>query len=555
MKSLAIILLTAAAGIAAAQTPPPPGSDTTPPRLSFVDGSASFWRAGADDWAPARVNTPLAPGDALYTAERANLEIQVGPRAFVRAAEKTELGIVNLEPDFLQVRISGGQGSIDLRGLAAGQTVELDTPNAVFTIEHPGYYRVFVGEALTYFITRRGGRATLTLAGGEPHALSPSEQIVVRGTDAPALETYVAPALDAWDRWNYARSDHALEALSARYVSPGVYGVDELDHWGAWRVVPEYGAVWVPDRVAAGWAPYTAGSWIWDPYFGWTWVDDAPWGWAPFHYGRWLYINGFWVWAPGPVILRPVYAPALVVFFGVPSTASVRIGVPGPALGWVALGWGEPLHPWWGPPGFVGVPWWGGWGGPRAAPHSYQHIERTRTRALVVATAQAFGSGPVRAKRFSPAGPHELERIGEPPTVRPRASSLGAAIGQAMRPPPQVASRTVVGTRAPREAPLPFKREAAPKPAVAAPAAPRVVAPAKRPEPGVAAPRPAFGDKGAERLRPPQAPRLADMRRAPPPPASAPQRPREAFKAQARALPGKPANVQRDQRQRATTKN
>jgi len=57
----------------------------TPPRLSFIDGEVSFWRTGAEDWAPARVNTALAPGDALYTGTGANLELQLGGRAFIRA--------------------------------------------------------------------------------------------------------------------------------------------------------------------------------------------------------------------------------------------------------------------------------------------------------------------------------------------------------------------------------------------------------------------------------------------------------------------------------------
>ena len=57
----------------------------TPPRLSYTNGDVSFWRPGAQDWAPAQVNTPLAPGDELYTAHEGNLELQVGGRAFVRA--------------------------------------------------------------------------------------------------------------------------------------------------------------------------------------------------------------------------------------------------------------------------------------------------------------------------------------------------------------------------------------------------------------------------------------------------------------------------------------
>jgi hypothetical protein len=52
-----------------------------PPRLSLLDGEVSFWRPGVQDWTPARVNTPLAAGDLLYTGPRANCEVQIGPRA------------------------------------------------------------------------------------------------------------------------------------------------------------------------------------------------------------------------------------------------------------------------------------------------------------------------------------------------------------------------------------------------------------------------------------------------------------------------------------------
>src|SRR5205809_3468305 len=55
-----------------AQPVAPPASQTpqvTPSRLSYLDGDVSFWRPGAQDWAPARLNTALAPGDALRSEE------------------------------------------------------------------------------------------------------------------------------------------------------------------------------------------------------------------------------------------------------------------------------------------------------------------------------------------------------------------------------------------------------------------------------------------------------------------------------------------------------
>src|SRR2546422_4941033 len=69
---------------------PTESTDATPPRVSYINGQVSFWRPGADDWAPAKLNTPLAPGDVLYAGPDGNVEIQVGAGAFVRAAERSE---------------------------------------------------------------------------------------------------------------------------------------------------------------------------------------------------------------------------------------------------------------------------------------------------------------------------------------------------------------------------------------------------------------------------------------------------------------------------------
>src|SRR5262245_43968909 len=368
MSSLAFALIALALSVSVREQDAETGDlDHTPPRLSFVDGEVSFMRAGGDDWTPAQVNTPLGAGDELYAGSRANLEIQVGARAFVRAGEESQLGVASLEPDFLQLRLVSGHASLDLRSIRTGLTVEIDTPQAAFTVEHAGYYRIEVSDQDTRFTSRRGGRATVTAANGQPSAIASSEQVVLtaQGEEPAQLATYTAPELDDWDRWNYTRTDQQLDAVSSRYVPYGVYGVDDLDHYGDWRVVPTYGSVWVP-RVASGWAPYSTGSWLYDPYYGWTWVDAAPWGWAPFHYGRWVSVGGYWGWAPGPLVARPYYAPALVAFYGVPSV-TIGFSFGHAATSWVALGWGEPCSPWWGPSHWRSRAHWFGWGRPRIA--------------------------------------------------------------------------------------------------------------------------------------------------------------------------------------------
>jgi hypothetical protein len=107
-----------------------------------------------------------------------------------------------------------------------------------------------------------------------------------------------------------------ISSRSAQYLSHDVVGYEDLDDNGDWRDDSNYGHVWFPNRVAAGWAPYHEGHWDWISPWGYTWVDDSSWGYAPFHYGRWVTVGGRWGWVAGPVAVRAVYAPALVVFIG-----------------------------------------------------------------------------------------------------------------------------------------------------------------------------------------------------------------------------------------------
>jgi len=114
-------------------------------------------------------------------------------------------------------------------------------------------------------------------------------------------------------------------------------GAADLDAHGRWYDSPEYGAVWFPQAVAADWAPYRHGRWMWVAPWGWTWVGDEPWGFAPFHYGRWVFHGGAWGWVPGKRVARPVYAPALVAWVGSPgASVSVQVGAR-PAVGWFPL--------------------------------------------------------------------------------------------------------------------------------------------------------------------------------------------------------------------------
>ncbi len=165
---------------------------------------------------------------------------------------------------------------------------------------------------------------------------------IVRGTgDDTQYKLAEAPSNDSWDSWNNERDRLIYDAQSWGKTNRYYTGSEDLDTYGRWVTVPDYGPVWTP-AVGPGWAPYRSGRWVWEPGWGWTWVSYEPWGWAPYHYGRWFVYNSSWVWWPGPAYgyprYRPVWAPAYVSFFGFGGGVGVGVGFGFGSVGWLPIG-------------------------------------------------------------------------------------------------------------------------------------------------------------------------------------------------------------------------
>ena len=281
-------------------------------RLNLADGAVSFRPGSLDEWAPAVLNYPLTAGDHLWADEGSRAEIHVGSTA-VRLDGGTEMSFLNLDDQTVQLAVSQGQLNVRLRRLDPGDVFEIDTPNSVFTLLQPGTYSVSVQSEEGSSLTVWDGQAEVTAAGND--FTVPAGQVAnVSGLGSIAYYTQPVSTPGVWDAWCAGRDAREDRLVSVRYVPREMIGVEDLDANGSWTVVAGYGAVWAPYRVPAGWAPYRHGRWAWVAPWGWTWIDEAPWGFAPFHYGRWAFLNTRWVWIPGTVVARPVYAPALVVF-------------------------------------------------------------------------------------------------------------------------------------------------------------------------------------------------------------------------------------------------
>ena len=347
-----VFVMSLSAALAWAQAPPgregqdPPGRVA---RLQYLSGSVSIQPKGTGDWVEGSLNSTLTSTDNVWADKDSRAELNFGT-GVLRISSETSLTLTNVNDGTVQVLLNQGTLNLRVRKLYQGEIYEVDTPNLAFTVQKSGYFRFDVdpdGDATVVTVRKGEGDAT---GQGPSVRLKSDEQ--ARFTDGTSLThtTAEAPKPDGFDDWCKVRDERLDNSLSARYVSPDVIGSEDLDQYGTWSEVPPYGPVWVPSSVPSGWAPYRYGHWAWVDPWGWTWVDDAPWGYAPFHYGRWVYYNNYWGWAPGPYYgpyyVRPVWAPALVTWFGGPGWGvSFGFGFGG-GFGWCALGWGEPFIPW-----------------------------------------------------------------------------------------------------------------------------------------------------------------------------------------------------------------
>jgi uncharacterized protein DUF6600/FecR-like protein len=316
-------------------------------RISLIHGDISTQRGDSDDWAAAALNQPVVSGDKVSSGVRSRAEVQLDQANIIRLGDNTLATVASLSRTQIQLQIA--RGLIDFTVFKGGEAdVEIDTANvAIHPAQRDGVYRVEVNpEGETQVIVRKGEAEISTPQGST--RLEKGRMIVVRGTAEQAqYKEEEAPAKDSWDSWNNDRDRTIRDAQSWSHTNRYYVGSEDLDAYGRWVTVPDYGPVWSP-YASVGWVPYREGRWVWEPGWGWTWVSYEPWGWAPYHYGRWFVYGGSWVWWPGPVYAayRPVWAPAYVSFFGFGSGVGFGFGFG--SLGWLPVGPCDPFFPWYG---------------------------------------------------------------------------------------------------------------------------------------------------------------------------------------------------------------
>jgi hypothetical protein len=348
-----------------AQEPGPPGAapaydqnpSADPParvgRLATIQGTVSTHAANETAWSPAVLNAPVSDGDAFWTEPQALAEIEVTASS-VWMSESTEFDLTTLNDTVMHASEPQGELYVHLRGLQPGETYTIETPRGTVTMAAEGRYEIGAGDTQTpTTVTVLDGAAQIT---GNNIALQVHANQTASITGGTTFEGAVGPmSQDAF----LAAMLQREQPVAPRGVAPPpvvaqMTGGEDLNAYGSWDTNSDYGSVWYP-QVDAGWAPYREGRWSYVAPWGWTWVDAAPWGFAPFHYGRWVQIGPRWGWTPVyPGFgggYRPVYAPALVGFFGIGVGIGIGVGFGIGAfgeranIGWVPLGPREAYFP------------------------------------------------------------------------------------------------------------------------------------------------------------------------------------------------------------------
>jgi len=439
---LAAIPLASQSPVASSPQPDDPPSRVG--RLNWLTGDVAFQPAGLDEWTTATLNYPLTTADHLFTGQDSRVEMHIGANA-VRLDSNTNFGFLNVDDGIVQVSLTAGSAEIHLRSLEDDDTFEVATPNGAITLLRTGDYRIDTDpERDATMLTVRAGQAELF--SGANSVIIRSPQTAYFKTDQnPNIQTANDP--DDFDSFVAARegtvltTDAAAPANNGRgyldrfsdrvsvgdLVAEGMTGAEDLNAYGTWQNSP-LGQDWVPP-VDPGWVPYSDGDWSYVEPWGWTWIDAAPWGFAPYHYGRWGFANGRWVWYPGPRQTVQTYAPALVTFIGGGSAGSVSWFPLSPRDSWIP--------PWRPPPDTAMLP----------------RISSNRNVPGAIRTLPQIDF--ISGTRVHPGIglASEGEIIGSSPLVMPVRDSILVGTSR-MRPP--VVNRPLIARTAPPPAPVSF---------------------------------------------------------------------------------------------------
>lgn len=281
-------------------------------RVAKMQGTAQLLRSGEQDWEDVALNMLVSEGDKIETDSGSYLEVQFDNGINLKIDESTDVEFTDLGKDEsnaekTSIYITNGIARVNVpRYYSGAERLYVETPDcfASFEEESKGEIEVSLMQGTGVASNNQSkvvaytGRAEVSGDNGQVSLFAGEYTSVLKGA-APSLPQKAEVPYDSFEEWCSAQEQGAPVVNSQH--APDVPNSGELDNYGRWVYVDNYGWCWRP-RVHFGWRPYYYGEWEYNARFGWVWTSDESWGWVPYHYGRWAYVwpEG-WVWIPGTV--------------------------------------------------------------------------------------------------------------------------------------------------------------------------------------------------------------------------------------------------------------
>ena len=386
---------------------------------------------------PARRNMPISVGDELLAADGARVEIALADGNVLHIGGGTRASFESIseqqgeEDQFSAVRVTEGSVVLTAVGSNDDQVPRIDTEEATVYVSAGSRVRVNADPRRGTVVIGRAGSAEVRTSAGTT-TLRAGQYAIVRGDEEPQIASG-AFSRDRFDIWCADRLEGLYEtrSASARYVDEQ-YADDvvALDGYGDWDYSSTYSSnVWYP-RVAAGWSPYSYGSWYYTP-IGLSWCSYDPWGWFPHHYGNWFFDIAFnrWGWSPAYA-----YSPAWVYWGYTPSY-----------VGWCPIGFYSPWYD-----NSYRRQGWGGRGNSFIAINGSFQTRQVDFRGWNFVGADRFGATTARMDVIP--GSRIADRLGSqmaisshPIVVNPRDGGVREAIQSHIREAPRVIERAGAG--------------------------------------------------------------------------------------------------------------
>jgi len=287
-------------------------------RISYVTGRVLRYVSEEQDWVAIVKDTPFGLSDSLHSEKGARAEIIMPNNTWARIDGGTEIRLIALREDIAEIGVDSGLVRFYNKGFDA--VIEARTPFGYVRAPAETTFDLCVDDesvevvalkGTVYFVHKTSGTRLEVIAG--------SSSTIADSRKVTAGEVQTDPY---WNAWNSKRDALWAERMrvkgkSAEYLPPGLcYDSYILDECGRWERVYYNGGsyyFWRPLYVSVGWTPFTVGRWIvWCGDH--TWIPREPFGYVTHHYGAWVFVRGFWYWAPPVRFVR------------------VRIGPPPPPL-------------------------------------------------------------------------------------------------------------------------------------------------------------------------------------------------------------------------------